>query len=70
MGGSAEKPILLDEEEDKEKSPSPRTIPVSESNTTPCIAEKLSILEQDLKMFLIMFAEFCFNRYYCVCVLI
>ena len=40
MGGSAENPILLDEE-DKENSPP--TTPVWETNTTPCIAENLSI---------------------------
>ena len=30
MGGSAESPILLDEDEDKENSPLPPTTPVSE----------------------------------------
>ena len=34
MGGSAENPILLDEEEDKENSP-PITTPVSERPTLP-----------------------------------
>ena len=34
MGGSAENPILLDEEEDKENSP-PTTTPVSERPTRP-----------------------------------
>ena len=35
MGGSAENPILLDEEEDKENSPSPTTTPVCEKPTRP-----------------------------------
>ena len=35
MGGSAENPILLDEEEDKEKSPRATTTPVSERPTRP-----------------------------------
>ena len=34
-GGSAENPILLDEEEDKENSPSPATTPVSERPRQP-----------------------------------
>ena len=34
MGGSAENPILFDEEEDKENSPPPTT-PVSERPTQP-----------------------------------
>ena len=34
LGGSAENPILLDEEEDKENSP-PATTPVSEGSTRP-----------------------------------
>ena len=33
MGGSAENPILLDEEEDKEKSPPTTATPVSERPT-------------------------------------
>ena len=35
MGGSAENPILLNEEEDKENSPAPATTPVSERPTQP-----------------------------------
>ena len=35
MGGSAENPILLDKEEDKENSPPPPTTPVSERPTRP-----------------------------------
>ena len=35
MGISAENPILLNEEEDKEKSPPTRTTPVSERPTQP-----------------------------------
>ena len=35
MGGSAENPILLDEEEDKENSPPTTTAPVSERPTRP-----------------------------------
>ena len=35
MGGSAENPILLDEEEYKENSPPPTTTPVSERTARP-----------------------------------
>ena len=35
MGGSAENPILLDEEKDKENSPPTKTTPVSERPTRP-----------------------------------
>ena len=35
MGGSAENPILLDKEKDKEKSPPTTTTPVSERPTRP-----------------------------------
>ena len=35
MGGSAENPILLDEEEDKANCPPPPTTPVSERTTRP-----------------------------------
>ena len=35
MGGSAENPILLDEEEDNENSPPPLTTPVSQRPTRP-----------------------------------
>ena len=35
MGGSVEKPSLLDEEEDKQNSPPPPTTPVSERPTRP-----------------------------------
>ena len=48
MGGSAENPILLDEEEDKE-NPSPTT-PVCERPTRPhCIAENSSIWNKNRK---------------------
>ena len=48
MGGSAENPILLDEEEDKE-NPSPTT-PVSDRPTRPpCIAENSSIWNKNRK---------------------
>ena len=35
MGGSAENPILLDEEDDKENSPPPTKTPVSERPIRP-----------------------------------
>ena len=35
LGGSAENPILLDEEEDKENSPPTTSTPVSERPTQP-----------------------------------
>ena len=63
MGGSAENPILLDGQEDKEDSPP--TTPISERPTRDVVH-----LEPEQKMFLIMFIEYCFIMYYRVCVLI
>ena len=47
MGGSAENPILLDEEEDKESSPHPKTTPVSERPTRPLHCGEVVHLEQE-----------------------
>ena len=46
VGGSAENPNLLDEEEDRENSPPPAT-PVLGDQHDPCIAEKSSIWEKN-----------------------
>ena len=48
MGGSAENPILLDEEEDKENTP-PTTTPVSERPTLPLHCREVARLEQEEK---------------------
>ena len=69
MGSSAENPILLDEGEDKDNSPPTRT-PVSERPTRPPALLRSCPFRTRIKKFLIMFSEFCFNRYYRVCILI
>ena len=69
LGGSAENPILPDEEEYKENS-LPTTTPASERPTRPLHCWEVVHLEQEKKVFLIMFMEICFNRYYGVYVLI
>ena len=67
--GSIENPIVLDEEEDKEKAPPP-TKPESVRPTNHTGCREVALLEQAWKMYPIMFLEFCFNRCYRVCVLI
>ena len=69
MGGLAEKPILLDEDEDKENSPPTTTTPVSEGPTPPPALLRSRPFGTRKKMFLVMFIEVCFKSYYCVCVL-
>ena len=71
MGGSAENPILLDEQENEENSPPPPpTTPVTERPTRPPALMKIPPFGTKMKMFQIMFIEICFNRYYRACVLI
>ena len=71
MGGSVENPIVLDKQQDKANSPHPPSS-TSESvrpwNLPGCRA--VVLLEQELKMFRILFKEICFNKYHRVCVLI
>ena len=63
--GSVENPIVLDEEEDKENQ-----IPsLSDPQNLPGCRE-VALLEQEWKMYPIMFLLICFNRYYRVCVVI
>ena len=68
--GSVENPIVLDEEEDKEmllllhQHPS-----LSDPLNLPGCRE-VELLEQEWKMYPIIFLEICFNNYYCISVLI
>ena len=70
MEGSVENPIVLDEEEDKENSPPPPSTPESVRPTEPPRLQRNALLEQEWKMYPIMFLEVCFNKYYRFCVLI
>ena len=70
MKGSVENPIVLDEEEDKENSAPTTTTAVSECPTEPQDYWEVVLLEQEKKMYPIMFLELCFNKHYRVCVLI
>ena len=63
--GSVENPIMSDQEEDKENAPPATTIESVRLTELPS-----SLLEQEWKVYPIMFLEICFNRYYRVCVLI
>ena len=67
--GSVENPIVLDEEEDKENAPPPTTLE-SVRLTEPPGCREVAVLEQEWKRYQIMFLEFCFIKYHCVCVLI
>ena len=71
MEGSFENRILLEEEEDWENAPPPPSTPESvRPMEPPRLQREVELLEQEWKMYRIMFLEICFNRYYCVCVLI
>ena len=68
-GSSAENPIVLDKEEDKEIAPP--TTPVSERPTEPPRLLRSRAFGAGIeKMYRIMFIEICFNKIYRVCVLI
>ena len=72
MEGSVKNPIVLDEEEDKENASPPPSTPessLSDPRNLPGCRE-VALLEQEKKLYPIMFLEICFNRYYRVCVLI
>ena len=69
MGASAENPIQLDEEEDKENFLPPPLTPVSDRPTrSPALLRSRPVGTRK-KRFLIMFMAICFNSYYRVCVL-
>ena len=67
MGRSMDKPILLDKEEELVNSPTITPVSVRPKRPQPCC--DFEHLEVKLKMFLHMFAEFCFSKSYCVCTL-
>ena len=66
--GSVENPIVLDEEQDRENAPP--TTPVSERPTEPPRLLRSRAFGAKIEMYPFMFIENCFNKYYCVCVLI
>ena len=66
---SVENPIVLDEEEDKEMLLLQQHPSLSDPPNIPGCRE-VELLEQEWKMYPIMFLEICFINYYCVCVLI
>ena len=69
MEGSVENPIVLDEQEDKENVPPPTRPSLSDPRNLPDCGE-VALLQQEWKMYPIMFLETGFIKYYCVCVLI
>ena len=66
MEGSVENPNVLDEKEDKENAPPSTPESVRPTEVPGC--REVALLEQQWKMYPIMFLENCFNRYYRVCV--
>ena len=69
MEGSLEKPIVLDEEEDKENA-SPPTTPKSVRPTEPPRLQRSRAFGARMENVPDYVLEICFNRYYRVCVLI
>ena len=68
MEGSVENTILLDDEEYKRfRHPQlqPLTGPIE-----PLSGYDLELLKQEIRIILLSFSENCFNKYYCVCILI
>ena len=63
MKGSVENPIVLEEEEDRENAPPPTT-PESVRPTKPPRLQRSRVLEQEWKMYPIMFLEICFIKFY------
>ena len=59
LPGSAENPFLLDDEEKLAKSPSTAAVSETSNRTLHCC--KLENLEEELKMFVIMFTKFFSN---------
>ena len=58
--GSVENPIVLDQEEDKEK------VPTTPESAEPPRLQRSRALGQEWKKYPIMFLEICFINYYCV----
>ena len=67
-GGLVRNPILLDDERDKENSPT--TTPSSEKPNRPLPYCEVEHLEQDPKLCLIEVTGFCFSKFYRACILI
>ena len=59
IGSVAENLILLNDQEDKEKSPGPETTLVSERPNEPLFWWKVAPLDQEVNMFPNMFFEIC-----------
>ena len=66
--GSVENPIVLDEEQDKENAPP--TTPVSERPTEPPRLLRIRAFGARIENVPDYVLEICFNKLYCVCVLI
>ena len=64
---SVENPIVLDEEEDKENAPKHPNL--SDLPNFPDCRE-VELLEQEWKMYPIMYLDICLNKYCCVCFLV
>ena len=62
MEGSVENPIVLHEEEDKENAPPPSSTRETVRPTEPPGFRKVALLEQEWKMYPIMFLEICFIK--------
>ena len=60
--GSVENPIVLDDEKEDKENATP-TKPVSERRSEPPDYWEVALLEQEKKMYPIMFIEICFNKY-------
>ena len=69
MEGSVENPILLDKRNTRGRLLLQQHPSLSDPRNLPGCRE-VALLEQEWKMYPIMFLEICFNRYYRVCVLI
>ena len=65
--GSVGNPIVLDGEEDRENAPSTRE---SARLTEPPRVQRSRPFGTRIEKFLITFMEICFNKYYCVCVVV
>ena len=65
--GPVEKPIVLDEKEDKENAPPPSTAE-SVRPTEPRRLQRSRLLGHEWKIYPIMYIGICFNNFYCACV--
>ena len=66
IGSLAENPVLIDIDQNKEKSPLPLpTIPVSDRPTQPLVLMRSLPFEQEFRMFSIMFIKIQLKKLYC-----